>query len=100
VAEELWERLGHTGSISQQAWPVADESLLKEETILYPVQVNGKVRDQLSVDADKASEKVYVLEQAKQLPNIQKYLEGAELIKEIFVPRKIINLVIKPGKGS
>lgn len=100
VAEEIWERLGHTGSISQQAWPVADESLLKEETILYPVQVNGKVRDQLSVDADKASEKVYVLEQAKQLPNIQKYLEGAELIKEIFVPRKIINLVVKPGKGS
>ena len=100
IAEEIWERLGHTGSISRQVWPVVDESLLKEETILYPVQVNGKVRDQLSVDADKAADKEYVLEQAKQLSNIQKYLEGAELIKEIFVPRKIINLVVKPGRGS
>ena len=100
IAEEIWDRLGYSGTISEQTWPEADESLLKEDHVIYPVQVNGKVRDQLSVDADRAGEKAYVLEQAKQLGNIQKYLAGAEVIKEIFVPGKIINLVVKPGKGS
>ena len=100
IAEEIWEQLGNSDSISAQPWPEPDEAYLKEDSITYPVQVNGKVREQLVVDASYAKEKQRVLDEARRLPKIKTYLEGSEVVKEIFVPGKIINLVLKPVSSS
>ncbi len=95
LAEELWSRLGHEKSLAYELWPKAEEDYLKSETVMYPVQVNGKVRGEIHVDADKAKQKELVLEAAKAEKNVSRYLESGELVKEIFVPGKIVNLVVK-----
>jgi len=95
LAEELWRLLGHENSIAYTDWPEFNAEFLKEDTIKYPVQVNGKVRGQISVQAEEAQNKEHVLKLAKQEENVMKYLSDGNLIKEIFVPGKIINLVVK-----
>jgi len=95
LAEELWRLLGHENSIAYTDWPEFNAEFLKEDTIQYPVQVNGKVRGQISVQAEEAQNKEHVLKLAKQEENVMKYLSDGNLIKEIFVPGKIINLVVK-----
>ncbi len=97
VAEELWSKLGHTESLAYEEWPVYKEEYLKSDTIEYPVQVNGKVREQIQVPAEKAKDKEFVIGLAKQQEKIQKYLDGSTIVKEIFVPGRIINLVVKPS---
>ena len=62
---------------------------------MYPVQVNGKVRADIMVPAEKAKDKEFVLETAKQEPGVAKYLAEGNLVKEIFVPGRIVNLVVK-----
>ncbi|MEX0661743.1 MAG: leucine--tRNA ligase [Balneolaceae bacterium] len=98
IAEELWEILGEKGTIAYTDWPKVNEEYLKVQSVMYPVQINGKVRAQIQIDADKASDKQFVLGKAKEQENIQKYLDESTIIKEIFVPNRIINLVVKPGK--
>ncbi len=95
LAEELWEKLGNEPSVAHQPWPAYDESKLVDDSKTYAVQVNGKVRGQINVPMDKAKDKDLVLEMAKSEPGVLKYLEGKELVKEIFVPLKIVNLVVK-----
>lgn len=102
IAEELWERLNGTNiasdpqqSISFQSWPVVDESYLVADAFIYAIQVNGKMRGTIEVSADRASDKDFVLDLAKSEPSVAKYLSDGTLIKEIFVPRKIINFVVK-----
>jgi len=92
LAEELWEMTGHTESVFNAEWPVADESLLVEDSITYAVQVNGKLRGTLELpkDADKDT----ALSNAKEMENVQKFLDGT-IVKEIFVPGKIIGFVVK-----
>mgnify|MGYP000002472837 CR=1 FL=1 len=92
ISEELWSRTGHEGSVHLQSWPEHDESALVKDTINMAVQVNGKVRAQIEVAADASKEAV--LETAKAEPNVAKYLEG-DLVREIVVPGKLVNLVIK-----
>ncbi|MCA9371075.1 MAG: leucine--tRNA ligase, partial [Candidatus Peregrinibacteria bacterium] len=75
LAQELWESVGEDGFIINSAWPIYDEALCKEETVTVAIQVNGKVRGEISVAADAAQEEVIAL--AKQEPNVAKYLEGA-----------------------
>jgi len=92
LCEELWQSLGNEKLISEAAFPSWEEALLKEETFVLVVQVNGKVRDQLEVtsgiDKDSAFELV------KGSPKVQKYLEGKTLRNVIFVPEKLINIVV------
>jgi leucyl-tRNA synthetase len=95
IAEELWSRLGHEKSIAYQSWPEFNEEYLKEETIMYPVQVNGKMRGEIYVDAEKAKNKEFVLDQARSADNVAKYLADGEVVKEIFVPERIVNFVVK-----
>ena len=97
VAEELWSKLGHEESLAYDDWPELNEEYLKSETIEYPVQINGKVREQIQVPADKAKDKEFVIGLAKQQEKVQKYLDGQTVVKEIFVPGRIINLVVKPS---
>ncbi len=92
MAAELWEMMGRT-RIWDEPWPEADERLLSHDVIEVVVQVNGKVRDRLEVplDADEAE----VLAAAKALPGVQKYLEGKTAVKEIVVPGRLVNLVVR-----
>jgi leucyl-tRNA synthetase len=95
VTEELWQRLEHEKSISEEAWPKFREEYLVADTQQYPVQVNGKVRSNIEVPMEKAKDKAYVLNLAKEEKNVRKYLEEGNLVKEIFVPGRIVNLVVK-----
>lgn len=95
VAEELWSYLGSDHTIAYEEWPVLNEEYLVENTIAYPVQVNGKVRANIEVPTDRAKDKNYVIGLAKEQENIQRYLDGSTIIKEIFVPERIINFVVK-----
>ena len=95
IAEELWNKLGNSGSMGYAAWPSFNEEYLKEDEIMFPVQINGKVRADIYVPADKAKDKDFVLEMAKSEAKVQKYLSEGNLVKEIFVPGRIINLVVK-----
>ncbi|MFN4131868.1 MAG: leucine--tRNA ligase [Caldimicrobium sp.] len=92
ICEELWERLGKSTLISQESFPTWDEALLKEDTFILVVQINGKVRDQVEVPIQLSKEEA--LEIVLKLPRVQKYLEGKDLKNVVFVPKKLINLVI------
>lgn len=91
IAEELYRELGHTDTVFNAGWPEADTSKLTEDEIVIPLQINGKVRENITVrkDADKNE----VLSKAKEL--LASRLEGKTIVKEIFVPGKIVNIVIK-----
>jgi len=91
VAEELWERLGHE-RLWEQAWPVADESLLERDTFELVVQVNGKVRDRFTVEAGKSEDEL--VELAKSSARVQAHIDGAEIRKTIVVPDRLVNLVV------
>ncbi|NNE34856.1 MAG: leucine--tRNA ligase [Rhodothermales bacterium] len=92
IAEELWNRLGNTESLAYQQWPVADEELLRESLVTIGVQVNGKVRGSISFEANASKDDVLAL--AREEPNVRKYLDAGTLRKEIYVPGKIVNLVV------
>lgn len=95
IAEELWTRLGESNTIAYTEWPTFNEEYLKADEIMYPIQVNGKVRADIYVPAEKAKDKDFVLNLAKSEENVAKYLEEGNLVKEIFVPGRIVNLVVK-----
>jgi leucyl-tRNA synthetase len=93
ITEELWQLAGFEGMISQQAWPKWEEAKTVEDIMEVAVQVNGKVRGTVSVPRD-ASQEVIKAEAMKNA-NISKYFEGKTIVKEIFVPGKIYNFVVK-----
>jgi len=93
IAEEAWARLGHEGGVSYVSWPSFDPAKLVADEVVYPVQVNGKLRAQLSLSASVSKDEA--LAAAKAEPNVARYLEGKEIAREIFVPKRMINLVVK-----
>lgn len=94
TTEEIWhEILKETDSIHKQLWPKFNEELLKKESVVYVVQVNGKVRASINLPARLDQEEVS--NRAKRDLNVKKHLEGKKPVKEIFVPDKLINFVIK-----
>jgi len=95
ISEELWHRLGNEETIAYEDWPEFNEEYLISDTQLYPIQVNGKVRGEINVPREKANDKEYVLSEAKSEENVKRYLEDGNLVKEIFVPEQIVNLVVK-----
>ncbi len=117
LAEEMWERLGEltgvtaaagttTGSstgvpqvpartLAYEPWPAYEEALLKDDSKTYAVQVNGKVRGQVEVPADRAADKDFVLDAARNEPTVSRHLEKGRVVKEIFVPNRVINFVVK-----
>ncbi|MBR0410503.1 MAG: leucine--tRNA ligase [Eubacterium sp.] len=90
IAEEVWEQLGHTDSVFDQTWPEYDEDAMKEDQIVIPVQVNGKTRCTISIAVDAAKDDVLAL--AKE--TLGDRITGT-IRKEIYVPRKIVNIVAK-----
>ncbi|AMM90072.1 leucyl-tRNA synthetase [Bacillus pumilus] len=91
VAEELWNKLGHEGSISYEAWPQYDESKLVDDEVEIVVQLNGKVKAKLTVPADATKEQLEEL--AKNDARIKEQLEGKTIRKVIAVPGKLVNIV-------
>ena len=92
LAEELWEVSGGKGFVIDQKWPSFDPKLLKTDTITIVAQVNGKVRAEFEVDADISEADAIALAKADE--RVQKYLEGKEPKKEIYVPQKLVSFVI------
>lgn len=92
MCAELWEMMGRQ-RIWDASWPEADPRFLTLETVEMAVQVNGKVRDRLVISKDAAAAEV--LAAAKVLPGVAKHVEGKTVVKEIVVPGKLVNLVIK-----
>ena len=90
ISEEMWQLLGHDTSVFTHGWPKYDESKLKEETVNIAVQINGKVKVQLSVDPN--ADKDTVLAAAKAA--LGDKLSG-NIVKEIYVPGRIVNIVVK-----
>ncbi len=97
ISEELWKRLGGEGELTYQPWPEFNEEYLKADSVVYPIQINGKVRANIEVPAENAKNKDLVLELAKQDAKIQDYLAEGTIVKEIFVPGRIVNIVVRPG---
>ena len=92
LAEELWQQTGHTYSVHNQSWPKWDEELAKDEQITLVVQVNGKLRDRINVSASTTEA------EAKQLaldsPKVKTHLEGRQVNNIIYVPGRLVNLVV------
>ncbi|MBU3935527.1 leucine--tRNA ligase, partial [Patescibacteria group bacterium] len=94
VAEEMWQLLGEKDSVHVSRWPEVEEKYLKEDKITIPVAINGKVRGEFQVESQKLQDEKGILEVAKKLEAVQKWTEGKKIVKEIYVPGKMINLVI------
>lgn len=93
IGEEMWQQLGHDESITYAQWPTYEEDKLVVSTIEIAVQVNGKVRGRMSINKDQEAESVK--EQALALENVKAHTEGKEIKKIIYVPNKIVNIVVK-----
>ncbi len=93
IAEELWSRLGGTQSISKEPWPSFDETKLASSSVKIGVQVNGKLRADIEVSKDESKDDV--LAKAKADSKVQAHLQGKTIVKEIYVPMKIVNIVVK-----
>ena len=92
VANEAWEMIGQKGMVEEQAWPEIDEALLVQEVIEMAVQVNGKVRAQIQITPDASEEEARELVMSNE--NVQKHIEGKEIRKIVYVPGRILNIVV------
>jgi len=90
VAEELWARLGHAESLAYQPFPVADPTRMVAETVLYPVQVNGKLRGKIEVPADAEAAAI----EAAALDRVAQSLDGRQPKRVIVVPGRIVTVVV------
>ncbi len=93
LAEELWETLKQGDSVFHSKWPEYSDEMLVEDRVEIVVQINGKVRAKFEADAN--IEEKDVLEMAKNIDKVKKYLDEGKIIKEIYVPGKIVNIVVK-----
>jgi leucyl-tRNA synthetase len=92
LAEEVWHRLGHKGSVHQQRWPAFDPALAVDETITLVLQVNGKVRDRLTVPADISEPQAREMALASE--NVQRWLEGKTPRQVVVVKGRLVNIVV------
>ena len=95
MTEEIWEQLQYGGQLAHAAWPAYDEAKCTEATVEIAVQVNGKLRSRIAVAADISA--ADALAAAKADAKIAPLLEGMQLVKELYVPGKLVNLVVKPA---
>jgi leucyl-tRNA synthetase len=92
LAEELWHRLGHEGSLAHGPFPAADEQFLVDDTVEFPVQVNGKVRGKITVPLEAAAADIEAAALADE--KVQAFLDGKTPKKVIVVPGRLVNLVL------
>lgn len=93
VCEEMWQKLGHNDTIAYEPWPVYDEKELVVDTIEIAVQINGKVRGKINVGVDEDQDSA--IAKAKANPDVAAAIEGKNIVKEIYVRGRIVNIVAK-----
>jgi leucyl-tRNA synthetase len=93
LAHELWEMLGEKGNLLKAPWPKYDAALAKEEELVIPVQVNGKLRGRVIVAADAPED--FVVERALADEKVQSAIGGKQIANKIFVPGKLVNIVVR-----
>jgi leucyl-tRNA synthetase len=93
LAEELWHIFGESGLVAESHWPQYEPDMLKEDSVEIAVQVNGKLRGRVNVPSDALLDDV--LAQAAQEENVAKWLEGKEIVKQIYVPGRMVTFVVK-----
>ena len=93
VTEELWEMIGVGGMITEQTWPTFDPAKVIDDVVEMAVQINGKVRGIISIPVDATQEEAHAL--AMEDEKIMQFITGKTIVKEIFVPGKIFNIVVK-----
>lgn len=93
IAEEIWSETGHTDSVHVQSWPEYDPQALVKDEIEVVVQVNGKLRGKTTIKSGASQEEVFAA--AKSIENVAKFIEGKPLVKEIYVPGRLVNIVVK-----
>lgn len=92
LAEELWNRLGNEDTLAYEPWPVWKEEFLQEETIEIPVQVNGRLRGRIRVPSAAAESEIIAA--ALECAEVQPHLAGKEIKKKIYIPQRMVNLVV------
>ena len=93
IGEEIWSILGHNDTIAFESWPVYDEALCKDDTIEIVVQINGKVKAKLNIEVDADQESVIAM--AMEEEAVKAAVEGKNIVKQIYVPNKLVNIVAK-----
>ena len=94
LSEELWNLLGHSATLAYEPWPEGDPKKAEDDAVEIAFQVNGKLRDTVRVPKTATKDELIAL--AKANPRLAKFLEGQTVVKEIAVPGRIVNLVVKP----
>jgi leucyl-tRNA synthetase len=96
ISEELWQKInnGEFVSVQDQDWPEYSEAKMVSDKIMIVVQINGKVRTNIKVNADEAENEKLVIEKVKGLRELDKYIREGEIKREIFVKGKLVNLVV------
>jgi len=93
ITEELWNMMGNNDTIAYEPWPTYDENKLTDNINKIAIQVNGKLRGTMEVPTN--TEKEELIRLAKKLENIEKHISGKEIVKEIVIPNRIVNIVVK-----
>ena len=93
IGEEMWQILGHEDTIAFEKWPEYDEALTKADEVEIAVQINGKVKDKLMIPADMTRETAQ--EELPKLESVQKLTEGKQIVKIVYVPGRLLNIVVK-----
>ena len=93
ITEEIWEEMGYEGRLNQAKWPEYDDAKCVEATVEIVVQINGKLRGRMNISADISSEEAIKL--AKELDGVKGQLDGKTIVKELYVPKKLVNIVVK-----
>ncbi len=93
MTEEIWSRLGHHETIAYESWPAVEEKYLVEDVITVAVQINGKLRDQMQVPVDIVEEEIRQMIGGRD--KLEPYLVGKTIVKMIYVPGRLVNLVVK-----
>jgi leucyl-tRNA synthetase len=93
LTEEMWQQLGHDEFVLTSGWPVANAELMQEDVLTVVVQVNGKLRGQLNVPNPSTEEQVLALAHANE--RVQPWIDGKQIVKTIYVPGKLVNIVVK-----
>jgi leucyl-tRNA synthetase len=93
IAEELWKKLGYNNTIAYEKWPEYDVNKIKKNTVTIIGQINGKVRARLEVSTELSDNEI--LEEVKKDPKIISYIEDKQIVKEIVVKNKLVNIVVK-----
>ncbi len=92
ITEEIWHALGNKESVHKESWPVFDAEKLVKDIINIAIQVNGKVRGEITIRSGQSSEEI--INQAKQDESIKKWIENKTIVKEIYIPERLINIVL------